>query len=184
MREKINKMLRILTKRETSILWLTVAVVIFAIGFNFLSETVLNKNDALNKEISITRVKLKKYLWLLAHKDSIQNKYKQFASLTDLAKEIKKDTLVDVLSELETIARGSNIRILDLRPQSQKDPSSYREALVDLKTEGTLQDYLKFIYNIENSLSLLRIKRLQLNAKPNTQNLEGSFSISRSTFLD
>lgn len=177
-------MLRILTKRESTILWLTVAVVIFAISFNFLSETVLKKNDTLNKEISVTRTKLKKYLWLLAHKESIQNKYKKFTSLTDLTRETKKDTLVTVLSELETMAQGSNIRILDLRPQGQKDLDLYREALVDLRTEGTIEDYLKFIYNIENSLSLLRIKRLQLNAKPNTQALEGNFSISRSTFLD
>ncbi len=162
------------------ILWLTVAVVISAVSFNFLSETVFKKNEALNKEISVTRVKLKKYLWLLAHKEGIQNKYKQFSSVTELTPETKKDTLVTVLSELETIAQGSNIRILDLRPQGQKE----LEALVDLRTEGSIEDYLKFIYNIENSLSLLRIKRLQLNAKPNSQTLEGNFSISRSIFLD
>ena len=55
----------------------------------------------------------------------------------------------------------------------------YKEILIDLRTEGTQEGYLKFFYNIENSLALLRIKKFRLTAKTNTQTLEGSFSISQ-----
>lgn len=181
-------MQRILSNREKKTLYITIGVIIFAASFNLLSETVIKRNDALNKEINITQVKLKKYSWLLAHKEPIQNKYGKFTSGAGLfeegkGKEKRKDTLVELLTELETIAKDSNIRIIDLRPQAQREIDLYSEAVIDLRTEGAMEGYLKFIYNIENSLSLLRIKRFQLNAKPNTQDLEGSFSILRSSIF-
>ena len=83
-------MQRIFTKREKKTLYITMGVIIFAANFNLFTETVLKKNDALNKEINITQVKLKKYSWLLAHKESIQNKYGKFTFGTGLFEEDKE----------------------------------------------------------------------------------------------
>lgn len=169
---------------EKIILYLTISVIVFSIGFNFLIAPVLTKNENLNKEINITKVKLKKYLQLLSQKDYIQNKYNKLSVyLKDSTAE--KDTLVGALSELENLAKASGVRIIDIRPQSSsKGPDLYKEILIGLKTEGAMEGYLKFIYNLENSPSLLKIKRFQLNAKPNIQVLEGSFSISKLSVLD
>lgn len=88
------------------------------------------------------------------------------------------------MSELENLAKSSNIHILDVRPQSQKKASKYKEIMVDLRTEGKMKDYMKFIYDIENSISLLRIRKIQLNAKSNTTVLEGNISISQLSASD
>lgn len=66
-----------------------------------------------------------------------------------------------------------------MRPQSQKKTTKYKEIMVDLRTEGEMKDYMRFIYDIENSISLLRIRKIQLNAKSNTTALEGNISISQ-----
>lgn len=85
---------------------------------------------------------------------------------------------MSILSELELIAQQSGVSIIDIRPQLPKETSAYKEIYIDLRAEGSMQAFLKFIYDIENSLSLLRIKKLQLIAKPNSSILEGIFSIS------
>ena len=161
-------------------MYITVSVVIFSAAFNFLALPILKKNDALNREININRTKLKKYMRLLAHQDYIQNEYNKFTSRINLS-ETSKDTLVTTLSELESFAKDANIRIIDIRPQSLTNLDLTRKVLIDLRAEGTIEGYLKFVYNIENSLSLLSIKKFQLNAKPNTQSLEGIFSILQLT---
>lgn len=172
-------MQKILTKREKLILYVTIGVIIFGIGFNFLLAPVLNKCSALNREINLTRIKLKKYRLLLSQKGNIQKKYNRFASKANLAG-TNKDALVNILSELEILAKEANIRIIDIRPQSTSESSSlHKEVSIELRAEGAIDGYLKFIYNIENSLSLLRIKKFQLSAKPNAQTLEGNFSISQ-----
>lgn len=169
-------MKRLFTKREKVILFFTVAVIIFSIGFNFLISPVLKKNELLNKEINITRVKLSKYWRLLNQKEFIQNKYNKFSSASKLTEQ-QQDTLMAALTELENLAKDANIHIIDIRPESSKSVALYKEILINLKTEGTIEGYLKFIYDIENSFLLLRIKKFQLSSKPNIQELEGSFYI-------
>ena len=173
---------KILSPREKLILSVTLIIVVFSIGFNFIIEPVLSKNTSLNKEISITRSRLKKYMRLLSQKDYIQNKYNKFSEIL-LRTNIGKDTSVNVLSEIENLAKESKIQILDIRPETPKIADLYKESLIELRTEGEMESYLKFLYTIENSTSLFTIKSFQLNAKPNSQVLEGNFSISQ-TSLD
>ncbi len=176
-------MYKILTKREKAMFIITVGVVIFSVGFHFLIAPVLTKNEELNKEINVTKTQFRKYLQVLSQKEYIQNKYSKYSSTFEVAGH-REDTLAASLSELENLAKTSNIRIIDIRPQAPKSSALYKEALIDLRTEGTMENYLKFIYNLENSLSLLRVRRFQINAQPNSPALEGSFSISQLSSLE
>jgi len=169
---------KILSVREKLILSVTIIIAIFSIGFNFIIGPVLSKNAMLNKEIDVTRAKLKKYLSLLGQKEYIQNKYNKFSEIL-LSTNIGKDASVSALSEIESLAKEANIQIIDIRPESSKTVDLYKESLIELRTEGEMESYLKFLYSIENSTSLLAIKNFQLNAKPNSQVLEGNFSISQ-----
>lgn len=171
-------MQRIISKREKIIFYATLGVLVFSLCFNFLLSPVLKRNEQLNDEINLSRVKLKKYLWLLKQKDYIYNKNKGFIYGYDTAL-AGKDPLVSSLSELESLTKNANIRIIDLRPQNTRNLNAYKEIIIDLRTEGAMESYLKFIYDLEHSLSLLRIKKLELNVKPNSQILEGKFSISQ-----
>ena len=173
-------MAKVLTKREKSVFFITVAVVIFSLVFHFLIAPVINDNDILNKEINVAQSKLRKYLRLLSQKDNIEKAYNQFSSAFSI-KDAQDDKQVEVLSELERLAKDANIRIIDIRPSLNvfSGSSAYKETLVDFRAEGNMEGFTKFIYEIENSLSLLKIRKLQLSTKSNLQGLEGSFSISQ-----
>jgi hypothetical protein len=177
-------MAKILSKREKTIFYATVTVVFFSIVFNFLVVPVLSKNESLNKDINAAKERLQKYLYLMERRDDIRAKYNGLfvdANGSDAG----EDGLISSLSELEKIAKDSNVRIIDIRPQgSSRSPSIYKEALIELKAEGMMEEYLKFTYNIENSPLLFKVKKLHLNIKPNTLSLEGSFSISRISALN
>ncbi len=119
----------------------------------------------------------------MSQKESIQGKYGEFSSGIKFSDK-QEDALVAVLSELENLAKTANIRIIDIRPQSQQGEVTHKEILVDLKTEGNMESHMKFIYDIENSLLLLRIKRFSLSAKADTGALEGRFSILKLYILE
>ena len=171
-------MARILSKREKGILYCTIGVAVFAAVFNFILLPVINKNSAINRETEVTKTKLKKYLWLLGQKDNIQNKYRKFTSSLGLTA-AQEDSLVGVLAKIESLAKQANIRTIDIRPQAPKTADLYKELLVDLRAEGAMDGFARFIYDIENSLSLLRIKKFQFTSKSLSQNLEGNFVISQ-----
>jgi type II secretory pathway component PulM len=62
-------MQKILNKREKIVLYTTVGIIIFSIAFNLFIEPTLSRNETLNKEINIARLKLNKYLKLLSQKE-------------------------------------------------------------------------------------------------------------------
>ncbi|MEK6714719.1 MAG: hypothetical protein AABY43_01570 [Candidatus Omnitrophota bacterium] len=176
-------MIKILNKREKIVLWLTLGVIIFSLIFNFLIAPVLTKNDNLNKEIKLTQTKLKRSLRLLSQKDYLKVKYNKLLPLDNVSGE-PQDSSVSVLSELERLSKNADIRIIEIRPETTKKLALYKEIFVDLRAEGTMEGYLKFIYALEHSPLLLKIKKFQLTAKPNTPLLEANLSLSQLLVLE
>ncbi len=170
-------MIGMLSRREKLILYISVGTIFLGVVISFIIEPVVTKNTMLNSEVKLARLKLKKYSMLLKKEEYIKNRYSKFNLNLPVSGE-QEDRLVNVLSELEKTAQNAAIQIIDMRPQTSEEPGKYKEIIVDLKAEATMEGYTKFIYDIENSQLLLRIKKFQLNAKPNSQTLEGIFSIS------
>lgn len=164
-----------ISKKEKVFLYLTLGVFALVVLSSFIVTPLLKQNEALNQDIYINRAKLNRYTGLLRNKLNIQDRYnKACGRFAGRAVELNKTD--SVLSSLDSLAKSVDIRIIDMRPQAA---SKGKALLVDIRTEGEMQNYLKFLYNFEYSLLLLRIKKIQLNAKPNTQFLEGSFTISQ-----
>jgi hypothetical protein len=169
-------MLKVLSKREKNILYSTIGVILFAIVFNLLLYPFFSRNARLNKEIELTRGKLKNYYWLLSQKEAIMSRYSKFNLSSATAQE---DPIVSGLRQLEDMAKDSGIRIIDIRPeQAPAGAAASREASIELRAEGLSADFLKFLYDIEESLSLLRVRKFQLTSRANTQALEGRFTIA------
>lgn len=173
-------MQKFLTKREQLILFLTVGIIVFGVVFSVFLSPLIQKDENLNREISLTRSKLKKYSRLLTQKDYIQEKYNKLSAGL-VPPENNERGVESGLSEMENIAKASNVHIVDIRPQSQKGAASSKETYVDIRAEGNLESFLRFIYGIENSLSVLKIKKFQLNSRSGTTALEGTFTISQYT---
>ena len=166
-----------LSQREKNIFYLTAAILAFALLFNFLAVPFLDKADRIHRQIRLARVKLIKYTALVSKKAYIQARYAKFFPGAQLAGS-QDGTSVSALTELENLTRDSGIRILDLRPrQAAAAASGYNELPIDLRTEGEIEGYFKFIYNLQSSPSLLKVKSFQLSALPNSNALEGNFSI-------
>ena len=83
------------------------------------------------------------------------------------------------LQMIEELAKNSNIQITDIRPQTSRTVSGYKDNFVELRTEGDMESYLKLLYNIENSLSLMKVEKFHLKLKPNSALLEGSLLVSQ-----
>lgn len=174
---------KLLTTREKIIFISTIGVLIFSLVFNLFISPIVNKSEILNKDIQRTRAKLKKYRQLLSQKEQLQKMFSDFFPSLKAASR-QGDAVESTLFDLENLAKEAGIRIVNIRPNASKGSDLFQETLIDLKTEGTSDGYLKFIYNIENSPSLFKIKTLQLTSRPNAQVLEGAFLISQLSVLE
>ena len=158
---------------------------IFVVTVGLIGASLLNnlffaplmKEDArLNAEIKVSKTKLEKYLALLKHKDFFQAQFPQFYS-DSLATGNTAQGATAVLMELESLAKGARLAILDIRPGTPGERRKGREIQVEMRAEGKAEDIFRFLYDFEGSLSLLRIKRFSLNVRPHSEVLEARFSI-------
>jgi len=176
-------MQRLLTGREKIILYSAVFTLISSLVFNLFIIPIVKKKEELDTEIGLAKNKLKRYLVLRRQKDFINNKYKEFTSDPTLPGK-DADSLINTLAKIENLAQNAKIHIIDIRPQSTRSQESYKEMLIDLRSEGTIESFIEFIYHLENSLLLLKVKKLKLNSVPNSNILEGTFTISKLTVSD
>lgn len=167
-------MKKFLSKRENLLVFSTLAIFLFSLGLNTFIIPLMKKNDELNKRIKKNSLKLKKYAWLMSRKDSLEQGYLKLFNSNFSEPRLGSQNL-SALSEIKQLAKEANINIIDIRPQT----GSLKEMEIELRTEGQLPDYLRFIYTVELSMNLLSIKSFQLNALPNSALLEGIFSISQ-----
>lgn len=169
-------MIKILSKREKTILFTTIGVILFALCFNLIFAPFFNRNASLNREIIVTRSKLNKYIHLLKQKERIEGLY---GELSSLAANGTGNPAVDALREIENLAKTANVKIIEVRPQGTRQVGAERERSIDMRCEASIESYFKFIYDLENSLSLLRIKSFQMTAKPNSGLIETVFQLSQ-----
>lgn len=170
-----------LNKRETDFFFLTLGALGFILIFTFFIYPIIKKTNLVDDQISSSLIKLNAYKRTLGDADKIKEVVNKFA-LDFSSLEKQNDPVVSALTEIERISRLSELRLIDIRPIQSREIK--KEVVFDLRTEGKIEDVMKFINNIENSLYLFEIKKFQLNTKPKTDVLECNFSIAAELFLD
>jgi Tfp pilus assembly protein PilO len=169
---------KMLSRRERTLLYFTLGIIGFSLILNFIFLPLINEFGDLNKEITLCQLNLKKSLRLLSRKQKIQQDYTQISSLTQLEAG-EEEVITLVLAQLENLASQAGLRIVDVRPQASRDLGRYKEVVVELKQEGKIEGFSRFIYDLEHPPYLLRIKKLQLNSKATAGILEGRLLVSK-----
>jgi hypothetical protein len=74
---------------------------------------------------------------------------------------------------MEDLCRNANVRIIEIRPKDKTGGF-----LIETRTNGAMENYLKLFYDIENSPCLLKMKKFQLSFKQDNSLLEGVLIVS------
>ena len=155
-------LLKSISAREKK--WFYGAVIIIAgvLVYIFVVEPIWMKWKSINEEISSKEMKLIKNMKILAQKDIIGKLYGQYAGNIKMKGSAEEETAT-ILREIENIARASQTRITDIKPQKIKDMEFYKEYYIELEAEGQISNLARFIYELRNSAQMLKVRHLRLN---------------------
>jgi Tfp pilus assembly protein PilO len=135
--------------------------------------------QGLNRNITAKEVNLLKNLKILNQKDIINNTYAKYSESIKMKGSSEEETAV-ILKEVENIARSTNVYIASIQPQRVQDMDFYKEYYVALDAEGDMASLTKFIYDLQNSKQILKVKQLQLTPKSDAENiLKGHIVITK-----
>lgn len=168
-----------LTRREKIIFWITVAIVIISLFYNFILVFYLRKVDSLDREIRKLEGRLEKSQHLLIKKGNIEREFKNIKTDETTSVALGEQQIANILIELENIASASMVHISEIKPQAAKKGEYSTEVSVDIRFEGGIKDISKFIYAVEESKELLKIEKLQINTTGDSSFLEGYLEIRK-----
>ena len=169
-----------MTKRERYIALTTVLLIGIAIIYAVRIDPIAKEWQTLNNEMKAKSAALKRDLNMLYAKASLETNYSKFAKYVKSDKS-EEETAADLLSYLESLSRSDSCLVINIKPIGTKDFTSYKELLIDLSSEGSLQQFTKFLYDVENTKNMiLKVRHFVLTSKAGQEGaLKGSFLISK-----
>lgn len=154
-----------LSKKEKAVFYIAIFLVSLTILDRLIISPVFSKIGSLNKAIHEKEAEIKKNLRILAQKDRILSENAKYGSSVVDSNNNEDEQITLVLKEIEGLANKSSVYLVDMKPASAKDSGVSKKIFVNLNCEAQMEQIVDFIYNIENSNSLLSIGKYQLAPK-------------------
>lgn len=169
-----------MSRRERRIALATLSLIAIAILYNFALEPVSREWQMLDNEIGAKVAGLKRDLNMLSAQKTVDANYSKFSNYIRSAKS-EEEAVADVLSYLESLSRSDSCLLINIKPIGTKDFGVYKELLIDLSSEGDVSQFTKFLYDIENTKSMiLKVRHVVLTSKAGQEGvLKGTFLISK-----
>ena len=178
--QNIGKFLTKLSKRERAVFYSAVFVVLLLLLDRSIIYPVYSKIKSLNTQIKDKEIGIVKDMRILAQKERIEAEAKKYASYASQT-EAEEEAMTAFLKEIEELANKSSLYVVDMKPQGVKEEKNKSiKYMITLSCEGQMEQVMNFMYNVENSNSLLTVERYQMGPKTRESSIaQSSMSISK-----
>lgn len=166
--------------REKIIAIATAAVAGGALIYNFAVEPMLASRRTETSEVESRAGAFNKSRKIFEDYGRIESEYKELTRFAT-AEKGEDDAVAAMLTYIEDIARRDSCFIVNVKPAGSKTFARSKEIMVDVTAEGDIEQFSKFIYDLEHPrIMMMKIKRFSLASKGAASGgLRGSFIISK-----
>lgn len=153
-----------LAKKEKIGVILAIIIVCFALVDRLVVNPINNRIKLIGQDIKVNEKELSLGMRNLSQKEIIQKQY--FQNVSNLQNSgSDEETIAGMLSRIEGLARITNVSLVDIKPQSTQKIDFYKQYNVEITIEATMEDIVRFIYQLNAAPELLRVEKLRLNLK-------------------
>jgi len=159
-----------LSRRESRLFYLTLAVIIAWACQAIIVKPVSTNWRRLEEEIAADRLKLEKSERLIRREKSINSDYERAAASLKMSGTTEEE-MAKFLTEIESLANSAGVHINEIKPLPTKKLDLYRKFYADLELEGEMAQISRFMRSVQTSPNLLAIDKLSLSSKQGGSNL-------------
>ncbi len=152
-----------ISNREKILLSITISFVITALFYNLIVEPLISRWRAFNGQIESKKALLNKNKRLLAAYKILEEEYIKYPVV--LGGKNEEEEIARALGEIENVSKKSSCYIVNLKPRASKKIGNYKEISFDVTTEGSIDEFTRFMYEVETSKKMLRIRRFTITSK-------------------
>ncbi len=154
-----------MSKSERTLFFVTAGFVGIALMDAFILGPILSKTKVMDAEIEAKKETIKRNLRITSFRESIESEYAGYQSYLDSADKVREEIIGDLLKKIEVIAGQHKIAILNIQPGDMIENPVFQEYKTTLQCEGTFNDALAFMRDLENSEFLFQIRKYSMIPK-------------------
>jgi hypothetical protein len=153
-----------LSSREKRIALFSMGILGIAAVYNMVVEPTVVSLKGTREKAAVLNNELLKLNRILEMQGTVESTYLEYKEAI-VIKNSQEEEIADLLREIESLSRPLFIEIISIKPLPIIDKGFYQRYLIQVEAEGNTIDICNFLYSIEHSASLMRIKRIQFNAR-------------------
>jgi len=158
-------MFKNISRREKFLGAGTIGITLIALTYSFVMEPLAKRWNVLDREVRSKEILLAKSTRILRSKDIIEKVHSEYIRFFQKEKLTPEEESAVALSNIEKIARETNVRITNIKPLAVKGFKAYNKFTFRVTTESRIDELTKFIYNLQSSEQLLKVERMALMSK-------------------
>lgn len=162
-------------------LGLSLALVVMGVALmdRMVVSPIRGRFQRLDREIKINEKQLAHDLRNVEQEGFIAAQYEKYVQYVQRSGSDEEE-VAQILGEIESLARQSNIYLANMKPKTPKEIDFYKEYAIQIDAEGEMERLISFLYQLNTSAQLLRVQELRLNSdKKGTKTLKASMLIVR-----
>ena len=161
-------------KREKYLFIFTIVIIASAVIYNFMLGPLFEKWTSFDNEIIAKKIALKKGLRLLEKRGAIVKKYNFYAKTPR--------NISNILGYIEKKANSLGIKTSDIKPRPVIQKDLYREYVIELQIQGSIDRINTFISELLKSPLFISIKRFDIRmpeVSASTLEVNGTLILSK-----
>lgn len=167
----------ILKRRELFLLIFYLFMLLVIGVYFFFFRFVYPRYKIINNQILGAEEALVKINRILASKVLVEKEFNTFEKKFATDKE-EQAASWQILQNIKSKATNAGLNVINIKPLVMKQEGSYGAFDFKLETEGYLQNFGKFLYNLDDSPYIFTLKYTQLNAQARGEPLKVQLLLS------
>jgi Tfp pilus assembly protein PilO len=151
-------------KEKIGLIAAVIAIAIMLIDRLVISP-ISNRIQRIDQEIKFSENKLSRDLRNINNKELIESEYKKYRGYVKRTSASDEEDVANILGEIEGLARSSGVSLVDIKPQAPKQADFYKEYPIEVEVEGSMEQIVTFLHDLNNSTQLLRAVKLRIGLK-------------------
>lgn len=154
-----------LSKKEKIGLVAAIVVMMLVAIDRLVISPIGGRIQRVNQEIQFSEKKLSRDLRNMNNKDLVESEYKKYKNYVKKTAASDEEDVANILGEIESLARLSGVSLVDIKPQTPKQTGFYKEYAIGVEVEGSMEQVITFLHNLNSSTQLLRALKLRIGLK-------------------
>ena len=158
--------MRRFSRKEKILLCVAAGIMFVVLTDKFVLSGFRTRLKELEGRIKTEEARLKKDLVIDKNKSKISAVYNDYLPYLELSRQDDKQTMAELLKEVERLAKDSGASVVNLSPQDLPQVSrGHKKYLADLRMEATNEKLLAFIFGLQESKLLVKLDKLAVVPK-------------------